>query len=207
MRHPGVLLAAWLAAGGIQLEIGQTEKTTPAHEIDRQTLVRLLEVRRVYVDRFSGGETAAQLRDMVINSLQATRLFVITESEERSDAILRGSAEDLVFTDTFSSNEGISARANIGAGSDPDRSSRDRRGRYAGLSVSEDESVRRAVRKHEATVSVRLVAKDGDVLWSATKESLGGKFRGAGADVADRIARQLLSDYRQARALVHPKQN
>lgn len=207
MRPLGVVLAAWLAAGGVPLGAGQTEKPAPVPGVEPQTLLRLLEVRRVYVDRFGGGETAAQLRDMVISSLQAAKLFMITENEERADAILRGSAEDLVFTDTFSSNEGISARANMGAGSDPDRSSRDRRGRYGGLSVSEDEAVRRAVRKHEATASVRLVARDGDVLWSATEESLGGKFRGAGADVADRITRRLVRDYQQARARPHPTQN
>jgi len=37
------------------------------------------------------------------------------------------------------------------------------------------------------------VNKDGDVIWSTTQESLGGRFRGASADVADKITRQLLA--------------
>jgi hypothetical protein len=45
------------------------------------------------------------------------------------------------------------------------------------------------------------VDDDGDVLWSTTQESAGGKFRGAMADVADKIARQLAEDARKAR---HP---
>lgn len=169
--------------------------------VEEETLVRILEVRRIYVDRFGGGETAAQLRDMIISSLMATKLFVITEDPERADAVLRGSAEDLVFTDTFSSSESINARASIGTGSDPDRLARDRRSRQAAVTVGEHESTRIAERKHEASASVRLVGKDGDVLWSTTQESLGAKFRGAGADVAGKIARQLLRDYERARKI------
>ena len=38
--------------------------------IDRDYLRQLLTVRRVFVDRLNGGETAKQMRDMIINSLQ-----------------------------------------------------------------------------------------------------------------------------------------
>jgi hypothetical protein len=37
------------------------------------------------------------------------------------------------------------------------------------------------------------------VLWSTTQESPGAKFRGAGADVAAKIARQLTLDVDRAR--------
>ena len=40
----------------------------------------------------------------------------------------------------------------------------------------------------------------GDVIWSTTQESGGGKFRGAMADVADKITRQLVGDVNKARA-------
>jgi hypothetical protein len=196
MRAVAVLLAAW----------AEGQSPPPKPSVEEETLARLVDVRRLYVDRFGGGDTAAQLRDMIISSLQATKLFVITENEERADAFLRGSAEDLVFTDTFSSSEGISARASLGAGADPDKSSSDRRSRYSGVSISDQESVRRAERKHEASASVRIVGKDGDVLWSTTQESLGGKFRGASADVADKITRQLVRDHERARMLQQAKQ-
>jgi hypothetical protein len=65
--------------------------------------------------------------------------------------------------------------------------------------VGEHESTRIAERKHEATASVRLVTKDGDVIWSTIEESTGGKFRGASADVADKIARKLAMAYERAR--------
>jgi hypothetical protein len=54
-------------------------------------------------------------------------------------------------------------------------------------------------RKHEALATVRLVNKDGDVLWSTTQESKGAKFHGASADVAEKIAKQLIAEYERVR--------
>jgi hypothetical protein len=52
---------------------------------------------------------------------------------------------------------------------------------------------------------VRLVDKDGDVIWSTTQESQGAKFRGSMADVADKIARKLAEETQKARlATIHP---
>lgn len=165
------------------------------------SILKLLDIRRVFVDRLGGGEAAAQVRDMIISSLQASKLFVITENEARADAFLRGSAEDLIFTDTYSSTDSVNARAYAGTGSDPDRTAANRRSRSLGVTVGENESTRIAERKHEASASVRIVDKDGDVIWSTTQESTGGKFRGAGADVADKITRQLVKDYEEAKRL------
>jgi hypothetical protein len=189
--------------------IGLAEQTSAAGDIppnlDSETLSRLPDIRRVYVDRLGGGEAAAQMRDMIVSRLQASKLFIITENEDRADAFLRGSAEDLIFTDTYSSNESLNARASAGTGSNPDRSASDRRSRSASVTVGEQESTRIAERKHEATASVRLVSKDGDVLWSTTQESFGAKFRGASLDVAERITRQLVKDYQAARRLKSPQ--
>jgi len=60
--------------------------------------------------------------------------------------------------------------------------------------VGENESTKIKERKHEAMATVRLVNKDGDVMWSTTQESNGAKFRGASADVADKITKQLTAD-------------
>jgi hypothetical protein len=40
------------------------------------------------------------------------------------------------------------------------------------------------------------------VIWSATAESLGAKFMGASADVADKIAKRLVTDYKAAKLQV-----
>lgn len=176
--------------------VAGAQPPAPAAVVQDDGLRELLTIRRVFVDRLSGGETAAQMRDMIISSLQNSRLFVITENQDRADAILRGSAEDLVYTDVHSSSDSINAHANFGSS----RSTRER-GQYAGATAGESESGRSAERRHEAVAAVRLVNKDGDVIWSTTQESLGGKFRGSSADVADKITKRLQEDYQKAKKL------
>ena len=149
-------------------------------------------VKRVFVDRLTGGETAAQMRDLLISSLQGSKLFVLTENADRADAFLRGAAEDLVYTDAFSSSEGTNMRGSIG---DSSGSGKTRNSNSASLTVGEREALNIRERKHEALATVRLVNKDGDVICSTTQESNGAKFRGASADVADKITRQLVSDF------------
>jgi hypothetical protein len=69
------------------------------------------------------------------------------------------------------------------------------------MGVGESESSHSTERRHEASASVRLVNKEGDVIWSTTEESTGAKFRGASADVADKITRSLKEDFVRARKL------
>ncbi len=186
----------WIALGLlVPCGIAQ-EPPTPA-ALEESGLRELRNVRRVFVDRLTGGETAAQMRDILINSLETARIFVLTENQERADAILRGAAEDLVFTETHSSSDSLNAHANFGTS----RSGSTSRGQYGGFGMGQSEDERSAERRHEAIAAVRLVNKDGDVIWATTQESLGAKFRGASADVADKIAAQLKQDFEKARKL------
>jgi hypothetical protein len=161
-------------------------------------LRQLLTVRRVFVDRLTGGETAAQMRDIIISSLAGSELFVLTENQERADAILRGAAEDLVFTDVHQSSDSINAHANLGS-TRGGSSYGSRSGNSLGVGLGDSESDRSAERRHEALAAVRLVNKDGDVIWSTTQESMGAKFHGASADVADKITAKLKDDFEKAR--------
>lgn len=172
-----------------------------ADDLESQRLRELLAVRRVYVDRLTGGEVAAHIREMIVAALHSAKLFVVTENPERADAILRGSAEDLVYTDTFASSEGLSVRGSFGTGSTRTSTTQGTR-TYGSLGVGEHSSTRIAERRHEASAAVRLVNRQGDVIWATTQESTGGKFRGASADVADKITRQLMADYERARRAV-----
>src|SRR5450759_4661105 len=117
-------LVLGLAAAAIAMA-----QQAPAPAVEDQALRQLLSVRRVYVDRLNGGETAAHMRDMLIASLQSAKLFVITENAERADTFLRGSAEDLVFTDTFQSSDSIDARVQVGRGASSTSSSSRQPGR------------------------------------------------------------------------------
>ncbi len=165
-----------------------------AADLEDANLRQLLTVRRVYVDRMVGGEPAAQMREILISALHGTKLFVVTEKEERADAVLRGAAEDLIFTEQHASSDSITARITGSSGRTSNRTS-------GGLSAGENESERSTERRHEAIATVRLVNKDGDVMWSTTQESLGAKFRGASADVADKITAKLKEDFERARKL------
>ena len=161
-------------------------------------LEQIVSVKRVYVEKFGGGNGADQIRDMVIAALQRTNLFVLTENPDRADTLLRGSAEDMVYTENFQSTDGITARLSpVGTGNSTLGRSTSRL--TAGVSIGDNESIRQQDRKHEASASVRLVNRDGDVIWSTIQESQGAKFRSAAADVADRISRQLAADFTKIR--------
>jgi hypothetical protein len=166
--------------------------------IEEAGLRQLRVVRKVYVDRITGGETASQMRDILISSLEGAKLFILTENQERADAVLRGAAEDLVFTEQHSSSDSLNARANLGM---TGRTAHGSGGSNGGLGLGESESDHSSERRHEALAAVRLVNKEGDVIWSTTQESLGAKFHGASADVADKITARLKEDFERARKI------
>jgi hypothetical protein len=161
----------------------------------------LSQVKRIFVDQLGGGHTSDQMRDMIIAALQNSKLFAITENQDRADAVLRGSADDKVFTEEHDTSDSIGLHTNSSS-SDSSRaySAGSSASNANGIGISDSEMARSKERKHETSASIRLVNTDGDVLWSTTQESAGGKFRGAMADVADKISRQLVDDTKKARA-------
>jgi hypothetical protein len=174
---------------------------------EEDLLPQLLTVKRVYVDRLTGGETAAQMRDLIITSLQNSKLFVLTENADRADAFVRGAAEDLIYTDDFQSSDSIDIRGGTSNSAHDDsfrtgpnsQSAGNGTSRSLTLGAGEHDSTNIKERKHEALATVRLVNKDGDVIWSTTQESNGAKFRGASADVAEKITHQLVTEYDKLR--------
>lgn len=168
-----------------------------AQTIEETELQQLIKLKRVFVDRLTGGETAAQMRDIIIASLESSKLFVLTENEEKADAILRGAAEDLVYTEQHSTSDGANSHLSLAI----PRSGYGSRSGSAGTGYGDNESEHSTERRHEAIASVRLVNKDGDVIWSTTQESIGAKYHGASADVADKITSKLKDDFEKARKL------
>jgi hypothetical protein len=179
------------------LLLSSVDEKTPEEETQDQ----LTKVRRIFVDTLTGGDSALMIRDLLMSKLQGSKLFIITESEDRADAVLKGAGDDTVFTDLFQSSDNINGHTQFGTGA----SSNSSIGRsYGGMSIGENESHRTEERKHEAIATVRLVNKEGDVIWSTTQESFGGKFMGAAADVADKVTRRLVQDYNKAKKLAQP---
>lgn len=182
----------------------------PVHADDptpeEESTAQLAKVRRIYVDVLTGGDEALTIRDLLMTSLHSSKLFIITEDEDKADAVLKGSGDDQVFTDTFQFSDGLNVHSQLGGGSSAGTRNyaSSSSNHNVGVSVGDTESRRTEERKHEAIATVRLV-KDGDVIWSATAESLGGKFMGASADVADKIAKRLIADYKAARKTALPE--
>ena len=187
------------------LLMAATEAPPDPAAIDQESLSQLLTVRRVYIDRFAGGETAAQMRDMILSGLQNAKLFVVTENQDKADAFLRGSAEDLVFTDEHTSSDSIHAQANLSKSSSIVTAG----ARVAGNRTANRRALTSATASRPTVWNADTkpwppcdwLRKDGDVIWSTTQESLGGKFHGASADVADKVTKKLLEDYDRARKL------
>jgi hypothetical protein len=155
----------------------------------------LAAVRGVHVEDL-GGPDAGSIRDMIIGAVHRTGLFVLTENPEAADAILRGSAEDLIFQNYQRYRESLTAR---GAASASNRESGESRFNSSSFGVGDSEESSSRERKHEALAAVRLVSRDGTVIWSTTQESDGAKFRGAAADVAERVAEELAKAVREER--------
>jgi hypothetical protein len=174
--------------------------TPPKAEViePAESISSLLQARRVYVEPLTGGSSAEAIRQLLIGSLQQSHLFVLTDNPDRADAIVRGAADDKEFTDQFDSQEGLNAHMNAGSFAGSSSSTGRGAGGYGGVTVGENESHHTKERKHEAFAAVRLCNRDGDVLWATTQESRGAKFRGASADVADKVARQMRLDFDQA---------
>src|ERR1035441_9572903 len=116
----------------------------PPSAIEEQSLRQLLEIRRVYVDHLTGGETAAQMRDILLSALETSQLFVVTENPERADATLKGASEDLVFTEVHTSSDNLNAHSNFGTG----RTSTNSRAPSAGFGIGEGESEHSTDRRH-----------------------------------------------------------
>jgi len=186
--------------------------SSPQMRAEEDITPQILNIKRVYVDRMTGGETAAQMRDLIITAMQNSKLFIVTENPERADTILRGAAEDLIYTDDFQSSDSVEIRGGASTGSrdgsyrtgvnSTTPSSSSSRGINMGAGDREETNIKE--RKHEALATVRLVNKDGDVIWSTTQESNGAKFRGASADVADKVTKQFVADYERLKRAGQP---
>src|SRR5689334_10683388 len=113
---------------------------------EEEAHAQLAKIRRVYVDILTGGDAALQIRDLLMTSLQKSKLFIITEDEQNADAVLKGAAGDETSTDLFQSSDNINAHSQIGGG--VNGNSRSSGSRYAGLSIGENETRRTEERKH-----------------------------------------------------------
>jgi hypothetical protein len=191
------MLAAILLSAGATWSQDKPKETAPPSEPAANP--RLLQVKRVCVQDFGADVLGVQAREMVIAKLFESKRFSLTENCDKADFVLKGSITERSDRVSRSESEGIgfgeSAAASSSSGSGVSRS-----GTAASASVRGDtrESLASSEVKLQAAVTMRLVDKDGEILWAASLESTGGKTKGAIGDAADRAVRKFLRDLERA---------
>lgn len=163
----------------------------------------LLSAKRIFVESFGDDTISKTVQAMVVDAITGSNRFIVTENRGKADLILKGSGLEKTTQEAHSLDSGtvvagaaggssstISGHANSAGASVRGSSSGGFIARKLGISDSEAsiETI------NDARASVRLVTKDGDVVWSTTQESKGAKYKGATADVADKIVKQLMRD-------------
>ncbi len=172
-------------------------------DADAETTKVLLSAKRIYVESFGDDSISKTLQAMVVDAIGSTKRFIVTENREKADLYLKGSAIEKTSQEMHSLDSATSVATAAGGETSSVYGHVD----SAGARVSGSSSGGYAARKmgiadgqasietvNDTRASVRLVSKEGDVVWSTTQESKGAKYKGATADVADKIVKQLMRD-------------
>jgi curli biogenesis system outer membrane secretion channel CsgG len=177
----------------------ETPAPKPAPDPRAELDAKLLSMKRVYVDSFGDDAISKSLQAMVINALDESKRFIVTENKEKADAVLKGRSIETSSQELHGTGSGTHVAMAGGSESahvNPEGGSA--HGGFAAKAMGIDDSTVSTETITEARLAVRLVSSDGDVIWSTTQESRGAKFKGASADVADKIVKQLLHDLDKA---------
>ena len=176
----------------------------------------LSQIKRIYVESFGDDPISKEMQAMVVDSLTKSKVFAVTENRDKADAILKGSTLEKTSQEAHSYSDGtlvgvaqssvngsvhgsssgdLSGSFDNGTGNINGSSTGYVNGSINGSSSSTHMADRTSISSintvNDARASVRLINSDGDVIWTTTQESKGAKYKGASADVADKIVKQL----------------
>jgi hypothetical protein len=154
-------------------------------------ITTLKQVKRVFVDSFGTDPVANQIQAMVIAQLLQSDRFVVTENRGKADAILKGAGVEKTSVESHSYESGTAAGSASGGYSGSIYGSS---GGFSAAGAAINDAYSSSATVNDARVSVRLVNQDGDVIWATSQESKGAKYKGASADVADKVVKQLIRD-------------
>lgn len=149
---------------------GQGGKIQPA-PADPDPNLKLLQVRRICVQSFGADALGLQVQEIIIARLYAAKRFSLTEDCDRADFVLKGSITERDTGSQRSESEGV-----------------------VGMHTSNSSSER----KQQAVVTLRVVDKEGEILWATSQESPEGKSKGAIGLVGEQVVRKLLRDIDKA---------
>ena len=188
------MLALLLIAGLLaQSESTSAQSKPPASQVEPKAVsetetISLPMVKRIFVDTFGDDAFSKEMQSMIVSALVATNKFIVTENRDRADAILRGVATEKTSQELHAYSEGTAVDGRNGAAAIRDSS-------------ANTETVQ------EARIAVRLVDPNGDIIWTSTQESKGAKYKGSGADAAEKCVKQLVRDVDKLRAAKTPTLN
>ena len=162
---------------------GTTSSAPKSSDISAEMAQTLLSAKRIYVESFGEDTISKTLQAMVVDAIGNSKRFIVTENKEKADLILKGST----LEKTSQELHAVGSATNVGTASASGSGGVARK-----MGISDSQASVETV--NDARASVRLVSGNGDVVWSTTQESKGAKYKGAAADVADKIVKQLLHD-------------
>jgi curli biogenesis system outer membrane secretion channel CsgG len=181
--------------------------TNPSSSNDVPVEERLLKVKRIFVESFGDDTVSKQIQAMVVSSLTQSKKFIVTENRERADAVLKGSGLEKTSQEVHAYSDSTAAGGAAGGhsgsvsghwvngtGSVSGSSS----GGFVSRAAAISDSSLNTETVNDARIAVRLVDRDGDVIWTTTQESKGAKYKSATADVADNVVKQLVRDLDKA---------
>jgi len=199
----GFLLPQSQAGGSPPAPAPTVTKTALSDQPEAILGDRLLHIRRIYVDSFGDGPIDKQIQAMIVNSLTESKRFIVTENKDKADAILKGTGLEKTSQEYHATSEGTAVGGAAGGHSGSVNGSfvngmgsvsGSSQGGFVAHSAAISDSSASTETINDARAAARLVDPDGDVIWTSTQESKGAKYKGATADVADKVVKQLLHD-------------
>lgn len=160
----------------------------------------LSQIKRIFVENFGDDPISKEMQSMVVDSLTNSNMFAVTEDRSKADAILKGSTLEKSSQEAHSYSDSTAVGTLSGSssgslyGSVPGTIHGSSSASIGGTNMAAATSTSSVTTTNDARASVRLVNSDGDVIWTTTQESKGAKYKGASADVADKIVKQLIWD-------------
>jgi len=187
--------AAPQAAGKPSTKAESPASTKAASPVDAELAEKLLKAKRIYVESFGEDNLSKTLQAMVIDALRTSKRFIVTENREKADLVMKGSSLEKTSQEFHALGSGTTV-AGAAGGHSASQAGKvgSASGGFVAQSLGINDSQASTETINDARVAVRLVSTDGDVVWSTTQESKGAKYKGASADVADKIVKQLLRD-------------
>jgi hypothetical protein len=173
-------------------------QTDQAESTDPSVASRLAAVKSVCIGPFVGDASqAAAAREVAVTAMFSTKRFRLTENCDKADVVLKGAV--LEKTERRVRAEGESTDFGVAAGG-ASVSRNSGRGGFGAAAGGSGETLYSSEDRSQATVTLRLVDAEGDILWAYTQDSPGGKTKSALVDAIERAVRQLMKEVEKAEA-------